>query len=1007
MVTKLGKIYFLIIFIVSFYYGGASNYYFSTEFGNDSRSFVQAQNPLTPWKTIDKLNTILSSIQAGDSILFKRGEVFYGGVKLFNLNTGLTPIVFSSYGDGTQPVISGLKTLSGWTQLGNGIYESSIPINSSDVNMVIINGTNYAMGRYPNEDANNGGYLNFELYGNDYITDNELPAESNWVGSELVIRTLRWQIERTPIITHVGSSLFFDPSNSFPLTEGFGYFIQKSLKTLDQFGEWFFDPSTQKLYVFFGINSPAESTVQVATIDILINARASNIVLDDLSLMGANKYAVFNDWGGMENFRINNCKILFSGIDGVHFSGQSNFSLKNSSILNSNSCGVNLSFRTPNAHLENNVIENTGLQVGMLGNQSYAVSSSSVGFRADNNTIINSGYIGIRADGDSILIKNNYIDTFCTILDDGAGIYTWTGFSGNIFFNRRIIQNVVMNGVGAGEGTNNLDYLPAEGIYLDDNSANVEISGNTIANCANSGIYVHNSNKFSIKNNTLFNNQTQLLATTDREGYPITGGQVSGNIFFSKENTQKVSSYILMGNNFDEMGAFSSNYYARPLDDKLTISTEYLDEDQNRLRKAYALEDWQSIYSIDQGSKKSPIILDYYSIVSVDEANKCSNGSFDSDIEESFCWSPSNGCVTSWTSGPLDGGLLEVSDSGPSILTINCGKIENNKQYLLRFSAVAQQDLSLEVSLRKEGLPWTIISETWAVKIDQSRKEYELLFSFPSFEEFASIEFYSGNENITYWLDNIGLFEASASLIDPNDHIRFEYNPTQSPITIPLDTSYVDVKNTPYVGSVTLAPFKSVILMESDVITSVLPVDLSAFYSLAEDCEHIAVHWTADLEENFSHYELEKSYDGLNYEVIHQTRPEAFPPPVHYKYLDPEAKKQNYYRLKMVDLDGSMHYSKIIIQQTDCPGAIPDWELYPNPVKDSTDVIHIRFYTQNRAVNLKMLDQFGREVKQLQANTSLGWNTLTWQVNGLSPGIYIIYDTNSRQSKALRLIVTH
>src|SRR5438270_12358505 len=78
----------------------ATNYYFSTADGDDSRSFSEAQDPSTPWQSIDKLNSIFSSLQPGDQVLFKRGDIFNGSIVTRSSGTSSSPIVLSSYGSG-------------------------------------------------------------------------------------------------------------------------------------------------------------------------------------------------------------------------------------------------------------------------------------------------------------------------------------------------------------------------------------------------------------------------------------------------------------------------------------------------------------------------------------------------------------------------------------------------------------------------------------------------------------------------------------------------------------------------------------------------------------------------------------------------------------------------------------------------------------------------------------------------------------------------------------------
>jgi hypothetical protein len=62
--------------------------------GNDNRTPKQAQNPSTPWKTLNKLNSYSGNLEPGDHILFKRGETFFGSITINKSGTSDSPIVF-------------------------------------------------------------------------------------------------------------------------------------------------------------------------------------------------------------------------------------------------------------------------------------------------------------------------------------------------------------------------------------------------------------------------------------------------------------------------------------------------------------------------------------------------------------------------------------------------------------------------------------------------------------------------------------------------------------------------------------------------------------------------------------------------------------------------------------------------------------------------------------------------------------------------------------------------
>lgn len=78
-----------------------TNYYFSNE-GNDSNIGTSETNP---YKSINKLNSLV--LIPGDKILFKKGDIFIGGVEVNYSGTENAPIVFDSYGTGELPILSG------------------------------------------------------------------------------------------------------------------------------------------------------------------------------------------------------------------------------------------------------------------------------------------------------------------------------------------------------------------------------------------------------------------------------------------------------------------------------------------------------------------------------------------------------------------------------------------------------------------------------------------------------------------------------------------------------------------------------------------------------------------------------------------------------------------------------------------------------------------------------------------------------------------------------------
>jgi len=112
------------LFLISFFFllstcSSATTYYVSITDGNDSKS---GKSKTTAWKTISKVNS--KSFLPGDSILFKRGDVWREILNIPSSGTSVKYIVFSSYGKGKNPVILGSEQAANWVKINGNIWKS-------------------------------------------------------------------------------------------------------------------------------------------------------------------------------------------------------------------------------------------------------------------------------------------------------------------------------------------------------------------------------------------------------------------------------------------------------------------------------------------------------------------------------------------------------------------------------------------------------------------------------------------------------------------------------------------------------------------------------------------------------------------------------------------------------------------------------------------------------------------------------------------------------------------
>ncbi len=182
-----------------------------------------------------------------------------------------------------------------------------------------------------------------------------------------------------------------------------------------------------------------------------------------------------------------------------------------------------------------------------------------------------------------------------------------------------------------------------------------------------------------------------------------------------------------------------------------------------------------------------------------------------------------------------------------------------------------------------------------------------------------------------------------------------ELNATGSVVAIPLDSTKVGAG----------MPLQN------------MPVTIIDF-SATQSAQHINLQWLAENEINLLQYNIEYSKDGKEFSTIGQV--EANKQYAYHYSINDWTKSNGYYRLKLIDIDGSYSYSSIIAMKDKANNSL---SIYPNPASSNIH-IYVAAYSSNTRINI--LDATGKSVK----NYTVEKNSLTLNTSQFSNGLYII-----------------
>ena len=160
----------------------------------------------------------------------------------------------------------------------------------------------------------------------------------------------------------------------------------------------------------------------------------------------------------------------------------------------------------------------------------------------------------------------------------------------------------------------------------------------------------------------------------------------------------------------------------------------------------------------------------------------------------------------------------------------------------------------------------------------------------------------------------------------------------------------------------------------------VLPVELVAFKAVLIERAQIMLNWETDSEMFNSHFEIEKSTDGMTFKQIGSI--EGAGTTVenqYYEFTDLVPRKGvNYYRLKQVYFDEKFEYSMIVsVEITEEASII----IAPNPVQQNSELTIFANDLDN--YDFILMDMTGKIIKSYQ-----GLNDNIILITDLNPALY-------------------
>ncbi|MCB9197394.1 MAG: InlB B-repeat-containing protein [Flavobacteriales bacterium] len=181
-----------------------------------------------------------------------------------------------------------------------------------------------------------------------------------------------------------------------------------------------------------------------------------------------------------------------------------------------------------------------------------------------------------------------------------------------------------------------------------------------------------------------------------------------------------------------------------------------------------------------------------------------------------------------------------------------------------------------------------------------------------------------------------------------------------------------------------------------------LPLELVSFTGQIENTVN-HLYWSTASEQNVDRFELFRSENGYDFYKIGEAYSDGNTTSMrYYDLIDENPANVEYYRLTIIDKNGSIEYSQVVKLTRN--EAYSDFNIVPNP---SNGLFDLSFSASGEdVIKVNIYDYTGRIVKMQSINASKGNNMMNFDLTNFATGIYsvIIYNDSDEMLKHIKLV---